>query len=126
MSAGLFLAIPFGVLADKYGRKWLMVLNVISMCLKASWTFVVCESKRYHLRLSLWKADACLRIGAFPHAFPIRMVWLNGALGVLGGGTLITIILFVVVVTDITRESERYIILGKSSLPTKFAYWMVI
>lgn len=38
------------------------------------------------------------------------MVWFNGALGLLGGGTLITIILFVVVVTDITRESERYVV----------------
>lgn len=77
---------------------------------------MVCEWKRHHLRLSLWETDACWRVGAFPHTFPIRMIWLNGAFGIVGGGTLITIILFVVVVTDITRESERYIILGKPSL----------
>lgn len=52
--------------------------------------------------------DDCVRVGVFPSTFAIRMVWLNGALGLLGGGTLITTILFVVVVTDITQESERY------------------
>lgn len=49
------------------------------------------------------------------------MVWLNGAIGLLGGGTLITTILFVVVVTDITQESERYIFPGISSLPIEAA-----
>lgn len=49
------------------------------------------------------------------------MVWLNGAIGLLGGGTLITTILFVVVVTDITQESERYIVLRASLLPMKAA-----
>ena len=49
------------------------------------------------------------------------MVWLNGAIGLLGGGTLITTILFVVVVTDITQESERYMVPGASPLPMKAA-----
>lgn len=54
------------------------------------------------------------------------MVWLNGALGILGGGTLITIILFVVVITDITRESERYMIPGISSLLIEVANMITI
>ena len=47
------------------------------------------------------------------------MVWLNGALGFLGGGTLIMTILFVVVVTDITQESERYMAIKLQSLPAR-------
>ena len=62
-----------------------------------------------------------MRVGAFPSTFTIRMVWLNGALGMLGGGSLITTILIVVVVTDITQESERYMIPGILSLPIEVA-----
>lgn len=87
-----------------------MVLNLVSICLKASWTFMVCKSTQKHIRLSVDKFNA-FRAGSFPHIFSLRMVWLNGALGVLGGGTLVTIIVFTVVITDITRESERYMIL---------------
>ena len=40
---GLFLAIPFGMLADKYGRKWLMVLNISVGWIQAAWLYLVCE-----------------------------------------------------------------------------------
>lgn len=49
------------------------------------------------------------------------MIWLNGAIGLFGGGTLITTILFVVVVTDITQDSERYMATGILSLPFRGA-----
>lgn len=41
---GLFLAIPYGMAADKYGRKWFMVLGITSLFLRASWTYTVCKS----------------------------------------------------------------------------------
>ena len=41
--SGLFLAIPYGYLADKYGRKWLMVLNSVSITLRFIWIYIVCE-----------------------------------------------------------------------------------
>jgi len=83
---GLFLAIPFGMLADRYGRKWLSVLNVASMWLRMGWICFVC---------------------AFPHAFPIRLIWLQSALGVLGGGSLVASALFMVIMTDVTPEVSR-------------------
>lgn len=39
----LFLAIPYGYLADKYGRKWLMVLNSVSITLRFLWIYIVCK-----------------------------------------------------------------------------------
>jgi MFS family permease len=39
----LFLAVPFGLLADKYGRKWLFVLNIVSMQLRGCWSYGVCK-----------------------------------------------------------------------------------
>lgn len=39
----LFLALPFGMLANKYGRKWFMVLNVTGLSLRLFWTYIVCE-----------------------------------------------------------------------------------
>lgn len=40
---GLFLAVPFGMLADKYGRKWLLVLNIVQLQLRGCWMYLVCE-----------------------------------------------------------------------------------
>lgn len=83
---GLFLAIPFGMLADKVGRKWLVVLNVASIWLRMAW---ICF------------------ISMVPHALPIRLIWLQSALGVLGGGTMVASALFMVIMTDVTPESRR-------------------
>lgn len=43
VSLGLFLAIPFGMVADKYGRKWLLVINIIQMQVRACWVYLICE-----------------------------------------------------------------------------------
>ena len=40
---GLFLAVPFGMLADKYGRKWLFVMNILSMQGRTTWQYIVCR-----------------------------------------------------------------------------------
>lgn len=83
---GLFLAIPFGMLADRYGRKWLCLMNIASMWLRMGWICFVC---------------------AFPHALPIRLIWLQSALGVLGGGSLVASALFMVIMTGVTPEASR-------------------
>ena len=83
---GLFLAIPFGMLADRYGRKWLTVLNVTSIWLRMAWICLVC---------------------AIPQSLPIRLVWLQSTLGLLGGGTMVASALLMVIITDLTPESGR-------------------
>lgn len=83
---GLFLAIPFGMVADRYGRKWLSLLNVLSAWLRVVWIYFVC---------------------AFPHMLPIRMVWAQSILGILGGGPSVASALLMVIMTDVTPEEKR-------------------
>ena len=40
---GLLLAIPFGILADRYGRKWLFVLNMFCMLCRYLWVVMICK-----------------------------------------------------------------------------------
>ena len=83
---GLFLAIPFGMLADRYGRKWLNLLNVACLWLQMGWIYFVC---------------------AFPKGFPIRLIWAQSILGIFGGGPLVASALSMVIMTDVTPESKR-------------------
>lgn len=92
------------MLADKFGRKWLSVLNVTSMWARAIWIYVVCKFVLTNPpRPSNSRNDA----GAFPQILPIRLIWLQGALGVFGGGTLVASALLFVITTDVTPESQR-------------------
>lgn len=82
----ILLAIPFGILADKYGRKPIILLNSIALCLRVSWIMVVCH---------------------FWHTIPVRWVWLSAFHGLLGGSSpVITSIIFVMT-SDIVPESQR-------------------
>lgn len=99
---GLFLAIPYGMAADNYGRKWFMVMGITSIFLRNLWTYTVY---------------------AFPQIFPIRLMWLEGVLTILGiftlsstlssrslhigGGPTVTTAMFLVVMSDVTTDAER-------------------
>lgn len=39
----IFLAIPFGVLADKVGRKWIFTASLIGLQLNSAWVLGICE-----------------------------------------------------------------------------------
>jgi hypothetical protein len=39
----IFLAIPFGTLADKVGRKWIFTASLIGLELSSAWVLMVCE-----------------------------------------------------------------------------------
>ncbi|MCJ1400764.1 hypothetical protein MMC11_003972 [Xylographa trunciseda] len=82
---GLFLAIPFGMMADKYGRKWLLVVNVIQMQLRSCWIYLILY---------------------FPNFFPIKLIWLEAALGIFGGGSMVATALIFVIVSDVTPSSQ--------------------
>lgn len=42
VSAGVLLAIPYGVLADRYGRKNILVLTLVGLTLSFAWIQLVC------------------------------------------------------------------------------------
>jgi hypothetical protein len=39
----IFMAIPFGVLADKVGRKWIFTASLMGLQLNSAWVLVICK-----------------------------------------------------------------------------------
>lgn len=82
----LLLALPFGWAADKYGRKPILILGVLSFFLQAIWIEVVC-----------W----------FWQSFDIRWTWASSLHGLMGGSSPVVSALFFVIVSDVVPEEER-------------------
>lgn len=40
---GLLLAVPFGTLADRIGRKWILVAGLFGIVLSYAWTLLICK-----------------------------------------------------------------------------------
>ncbi|KAF8537766.1 major facilitator superfamily domain-containing protein [Trichophaea hybrida] len=81
---GVLLAIPYGVLADRYGRKIILVLALLGLTLSFSWILFVC-----------W------------FALPIKLTWLSAAFLMLGGGVQMLIALILMVLADVTPADQR-------------------
>ncbi|GAB1729380.1 hypothetical protein NU195Hw_g5525t1 [Hortaea werneckii] len=97
----LLLAVPFGWLADKYGRKPVLMLGLFSFLLKLLW-----------IQLVTW----------FWQAFDIRMTWLSALHALLGGGSPVASSLFFVVLSDIVPQDHRastFLRVGASELAAK-------
>ncbi|OTA34584.1 hypothetical protein BTJ68_06666 [Hortaea werneckii EXF-2000] len=97
----LLLAVPFGWLADKYGRKPVLMLGLFSFLLKLLW-----------IQLVTW----------FWQAFDIRITWLSALHALLGGGSPVASSLFFVVLSDIVPQDHRastFLRVGASELAAK-------
>ncbi|KIW65348.1 hypothetical protein PV04_07614 [Phialophora macrospora] len=82
---GLLLSIPMGILTDKIGRRRLMILNMTILCLTQIWiTFVT------------W----------FDGRIPLRAIWLGASLNLLSGGTIVTELLYVCILMDISSRDQ--------------------
>lgn len=86
----IFLAIPYGLLADRRGRKWTMCLSIPGFVLNSAIVFVVS-----------W----------FPDVFPLRAVWLSSLAWLLGGGPVVAFAIIWTMMSDVTSEDERYVII---------------
>jgi len=82
----LLLALPFGWAADRYGRKPILFLGVLSFVLQAAWVQSVC-----------W----------FWQSFDIRWIWASSLHGLMGGSSPVVSALFFVIVSDVAPEEER-------------------
>ena len=97
----LLLAVPFGWLADKYGRKPVLMLGLFSFLLKLLW-----------IQLVTW----------FWQAFDIRMTWLSALHALLGGGSIVASSLFFVILSDIVPQDHRastFLRVGAAELAAK-------
>ncbi|KAJ5205015.1 uncharacterized protein N7498_005894 [Penicillium cinerascens] len=83
---GILLLLPFGILADRWGRKPVLYLSVLGVLLSETWIRLVCY---------------------FSDFMPLRMVWLSGLWRMIGGGDQVASNVCLVMVADIFSEEER-------------------
>ncbi|CAI7568605.1 unnamed protein product [Penicillium glandicola] len=81
---GLILALPYGILADKYGRRLIMTLSFVGQFVGMSWVLVVC-----------WLG------------LPIRAIWLSSLFLIVGGGSNVAASVSMMAITDSTPEIKR-------------------
>ncbi|KAM4066384.1 major facilitator superfamily protein [Hirsutella rhossiliensis] len=65
---GILTAVPYGIAADRYGRKAILGLSLLGIFLVQAVDIVVCS---------------------FPQIFPIRLVWLGAMCSLIGGGPFV-------------------------------------
>ncbi|KAH7305243.1 major facilitator superfamily domain-containing protein [Stachybotrys elegans] len=83
---GMLLALPYGYLADRIGRKPVLMLSALGLAASLSCILLICH---------------------FPQLVPLRMVWAAWLLTVCGGGASVVISLTFSMLTDLTTERER-------------------
>jgi MFS family permease len=49
---GMLLAVPFGTLADRVGRKWIFTASLMGLQFSFAWVLVICKPPGY--RLKIW------------------------------------------------------------------------
>lgn len=82
----MVLAIPYGLMADRYGRKPTVCLVVPGHMVSVAITFVV-----------LWYSDT----------IPLRAVWLSALGTFIGGGPAVAFAIVWTMMSDVTTEDER-------------------
>ena len=54
---GLLLAVPFGTLADRIGRKWIFTASLVGIVLSFAWTLLICE----YCQETTWDVELTLK-----------------------------------------------------------------
>lgn len=87
IATGIFLAIPYGLLADRRGRKPTLCLSIPGFALNCIIMFLV-----------MWYSDV----------FPLRAVWVSCLAWLFGGGPVVAFAIIWTMMSDVTTEEERY------------------
>lgn len=82
---GLVLAIPFGALADKWGRKWIFVASLVGLQLNSAWILLICYFR----------------------SLPLQMTWFSSAFYFIGGGPVVASALGITMISDIAPPEKR-------------------
>ncbi|KAJ5623363.1 MFS transporter [Penicillium lividum] len=83
---GVVLAVPYGLLADRWGRKPVVLMSIMGILLSMTFTLLVC---------GLWQI------------FPLRLVWLSPVFTILGGGAPVLFSMILTMIADVMPENER-------------------
>ncbi|KAH7409861.1 hypothetical protein DE146DRAFT_604896 [Phaeosphaeria sp. MPI-PUGE-AT-0046c] len=81
----VLLAVPFGTLADRVGRKWIFTASLMGLQLNSAWILLICYFK----------------------TLPLQWTWLSSAFFVIGGGPLVSVALALSMIADIAPPEKR-------------------
>lgn len=109
---GLILSVPFGILADKIGRKTVLFMSLIGLSLGLIWVQVICY---------------------FDTFFDVRWIWSANLLALIGGGSAVTKTMYYTIIADVVAEEQRatvfFQIVSASLIATlagvPLAWWLI-
>ncbi|KAI1413263.1 MFS general substrate transporter [Hypoxylon sp. FL1857] len=85
-AVGFLAAFPWGLVADRIGRKPVVSIALFGILLNLLW---------------------CIAVLYFNNIFPVEMVWLGSAGLLIGGGNALLVGIILSMITDSTSEEER-------------------
>lgn len=100
------MSIPFGSLADRIGRKKVLMLALVGCLLSDTWVATVCRCLSI-VCSSVTGIISNKALGLFPQIFPIRMVWLSGLWQLIGGGGAVVMSLCFTLIGDVCSPGQR-------------------
>ncbi|KAF1960919.1 MFS general substrate transporter [Byssothecium circinans] len=82
---GILLAVPFGALADKWGRKWIFAVSLLGLQLNSVWVLLICYFR----------------------SLPLQWTWLSSAFYFLGGGPMVAVAVAMTMISDVAPPDKR-------------------
>jgi MFS family permease len=107
-SKGILLGIFFGRLADRKGRKFVFLLNLIPLYITTLWISAVCEFCLPPPQLPRLDPRVDMYLGYFYTTLPNpKLLWISALGYVAGGGPQMLGTMLLAMVADATPELER-------------------
>ncbi|KAK1564011.1 major facilitator superfamily domain-containing protein [Colletotrichum navitas] len=88
---GLMTAVPYGFLADRRGREWVLSLSLLGITLASAFYILVCS---------------------LPNVFPPRATWLSAVFTFIGGGPAVFNAMVFTIAGDVVSAEHRSTILS--------------
>lgn len=101
---GLLTAVPYGVLADKVGQKFVLNLSIFGHVLAQASAILVCT---YCVLLRCFSMHANLTVSTdrMAHILPVRLVWFSCCFNLIGGGpTVFAATLFALIGDSVPKD----------------------
>lgn len=97
----ILVAIQYGALADRAGRKPCLLLSILGVLLNEVWTRVVCMLPYSH------SCRASKDAKSSGELLPLQLGWLSGFFYLLGGGDMVISSIVCVMFADVFSEDHR-------------------
>ncbi|KAF1836370.1 hypothetical protein BDW02DRAFT_646189 [Decorospora gaudefroyi] len=82
---GILLAVPYGTMADRVGRKWVFVACLVGLQLNFAWVLLIC----------------------YLQTLPLQLTWFSSAFFVIGGGPIVAMAIGLTMISDIAPPDKR-------------------